>query len=73
MDFTQTLPYTVDDFMNYVQTLSAYQTYMLAHSGAEQLYKGLLQEFLDSMRRQGIDSKAKLDVGFPYFTITRIQ
>lgn len=73
LDFTECLSYSVDDFMNYVQTLSAYQTFMLAHPGKEHLYKALRREFVQSLKQQGIDPEVKLDVKFPYFTITRIQ
>ena len=73
LDFTECLSYSVDDFMNYVQTLSAYQTFMLAHPGKEHLYKTLQREFVQSLKQQGIDPEVKLDVKFPYFTITRIQ
>ena len=60
LDFTECLSYSVDDFM-------------LAHPGTEHLYKALQREFVQSLKQQGIDPDIKLDVKFPYFTITRIQ
>ena len=72
-DFTQIISYTVDDFMYYVQTLSAYQSYMLAHPGAQHLCNGLLDRFLKSMEIQGIDKNTYLDIEFPYFTITKMR
>ena len=71
--FSTNLSYSVYDFCKYIQTLSAYQTWTLAHPNSEALHKDVEREFLKMLSCQGLDPSSRLDVQFPYFTISTIM